>query len=105
MELEVVKQIELPLDWGKWVTGHCGGVGSPPPNQRKRLHTVEARDVVALTILASFAHIDQNDNDGSKPAPTGTLWGNCSVQVALRREQQEWLELNLHENRALGKEG
>jgi hypothetical protein len=26
------------------------------------------------------------------PGLTGTLWGNCSWWVALRREQQEWLE-------------
>jgi hypothetical protein len=36
--------------------------------------------------------------DGGTPGPAHILSGNCSRQVALRREQWEQLESNHHEN-------
>jgi hypothetical protein len=77
----------FPLGCGKWVTGHCGGVG-PLWNERK--------DVQSTSL---------EKDGGSTPAPACTLSGNRSGRAAVRREQQEQLASKNRENWATGKEG
>jgi hypothetical protein len=43
------------------------------------------------------------EDDGDKPGPTGTLWGNRLGWEALLREQWEWLESKHYENWATGR--
>jgi hypothetical protein len=78
---------------------------APSKTKEETAHCVRPRDQGALVALGNFAHTDQKKDDGSKPGPTGTLWGNCSGQAALKREQRERFETNLCENRGMGKDG
>jgi hypothetical protein len=82
------KQSGLPLDCGTWASGHHGGVG----------HFQNERRDGTLSKIQKCKSIDHSQNfwlhrleeeDGDKTGPTGTLWGNHSGWVALRREQLE----------------
>jgi hypothetical protein len=53
----------------------------------------------------NFCMHQPEEDDGGTRRPAHTLSGSCSGWVALRREQQEQLERNHHENWTMGKEG
>jgi hypothetical protein len=83
--------------------------------EKETAHRLRAGDVRVLATLGSLTaptkrrifivcillcHDVEKKADGSTTGLTGTLWGNHSAWVTLRREQQERVESNNHENQA-----
>jgi hypothetical protein len=67
-------------------------------------HRVRTGDVGAFDHSRIFClHQAEKEDDGDKPGQTGTLCWNRSRQAALRREPQERLESNHHENWVTGR--
>jgi hypothetical protein len=74
--------------------------GSAPSEMKEGTrHSVRTGSVGAYDHSQIFClHQAEEEDDGDKAGLTGTLCQNHCGQVTLRREQQNWLKSNHHEN-------
>jgi hypothetical protein len=83
-------------DWTLWR-------GVPLRNERRDCTQSRSHECSSIDHSRNFWPHEPEEDDGDKPGPIGTLWGNCLGWVALRREQWERLERSHREIRATGR--